>query len=159
MKLRLIYKCRACGENEIKEWLLPDDTILHDLLTNTMHGSHEPKYGPHGFHKCEDGLGGITDLIGFRKIRENILPHNDNLGQGEFCNGLWKDEKGYFCSTAAVEGSSGLRCAYNEASCHVIDDGRGGQKIVAGGGGWNPIRVCEDFEPAKWLRDKLGVDE
>lgn len=84
MKLRLIYKCRACCETEVKEWSLPDNTIPCALLANTMQGSHEPTYGPHGFHKCEDGIRGITDLIGFRKIQETTSLHNDHLGQGEF---------------------------------------------------------------------------
>jgi len=163
MKLRLIYKCRACGETEVKEWPLPDNTLPCALLANTMQGSHEPTYGPHGFHRCTDDSGpmpirGITDLIGFREIRENISPHNDNLGQGEFCNALWKDPKGVFCSTAAAEGHAGLRCAYNESSCHVIEDGDE-RKIIAGGGGFKPVGVCHDFEPADWLRKKMGVDD
>ena len=143
MILQLIYKCRACEENRVRDWPLPDNRIVVAVLANVMGGEYGANnYQSFDFHTCEDGLIGVMDLIGAREANETSEEH--------FCSALWEDKKGRFCSVAAAEGHSGLRCSYTEGSCHVVDG-----RIVCGGGGIRPTGVCEDFEPAPWLRKKL----
>mgnify|MGYP007061392997 CR=1 FL=1 len=87
---------------------------------------------------------------------------NDHLGQGHFCNALWGDSKGLFCSVAAAEGHQGVNCPFSEESCHVVfwKDAlsRTHGQIQCGGektGSPTLAGVCQDFEPAPWLREKL----
>lgn len=75
-----------------------------------------------------------------------LLNNTDELGIGLFCNALWQDQEGLYCSTKAAEGHRVCHCGFTEDDCHV-EDGR----IRCSRGG----RYCEDFEPAKILRERL----
>jgi hypothetical protein len=82
---------------------------------------------------------------------ENSARRADGLGQGRFCNALWKDEKGLFCSIKVAEGYSGCHCPLEEANAHLTCICR---MDCEKEGGYS----CPDFEPAKWLREKLGLN-
>ena len=94
---------------------------------------------------------------------QKIRNHNDNLGQGEFCNARWHDDEGWFCSIAAAEGHP-HPCRFSESDCHLvsytINDNQfyriqcGGEKL----GYPTLIGVCQDFEPARWLRVKFELE-
>lgn len=88
---------------------------------------------------------------------------NDHLGQGRFCNALWEDKDGFYCSIAVADGYPG-HCGFTEGSCHLVSyeaDGERFHKIQCGGdetGEPGGDGVCQDFEPAKWLRVKFGLE-
>ena len=88
---------------------------------------------------------------------------NDDLGQGGFCNALWKDEEGVFCSIAAAEGRRSCNCNFSIDSCHLVvyeHQQELFQKIQCGGeqiGEPTLTGVCQDFEPSEWVRKKFGV--
>lgn len=95
-----------------------------------------------------------------------MRPYNDDLGQGRFCNALWKDDKGLFCSTAAAEGSSGVHCSFTEKSCHLVTfkthDERKITRIQCGGtptGEPTFVGVCQDFEPSAEMRKKFHLED
>ena len=89
--------------------------------------------------------------------------YHDLRGIGRFCNSLWEDKEGPYCSTLAFEGRSVCHCPHSERSCHVVSFVVGEErrmKIQCGGektGEPTLVGVCQDFEPALWLRKKLGV--
>ena len=89
--------------------------------------------------------------------------NNDHLGQGAFCNALWKDYLGLYCSAQAAEGRSCVSCPFTEESCHIVSFQVGPEvriKIQCGGeklGYPTLVGVCQDFDPSKWLRKKLMV--
>ena len=75
-------------------------------------------------------------------------PYNDRLGQGNFCNALWEDSQGFFCSTRAAEGYANQSyCPFTEHDCEVNTNGVIYCQSYCG--------LCQDFEPSIELRAKL----